>query len=322
MNRKIIFVPQYPTPMRYQQWWLWKIPIKFEKAGFDVHVLGKDKIDEMHHRRDCIITNQAMFSPIHAAIELECAQMEEYMSLKIDKSDILFLADISFPGLFSNVLFHKKPDKLFAFCHATSMNFKDYFAKDRDLKFLIEMTHSQLFDKIFIGSEYHKEKLGWDNTVVTYLPFHPFFSYINTKVHDIVSASRPTPQKVCADTERRVEAAFSKIVRKSTGSWEEYFTFLSESKILLITSYEDTFGYQIVDAIMNGCVPIAPNRCAYPELLPKEYLYNNDDELFTLIDLVLEGKLKVPKLLCEDQMNNFYNKIINEMIKEVKDYPF
>ncbi len=184
------------------------------------------------------------------------------------------------------------------------------------------MTHSQLFDKIFIGSEYHKEKLGWDNTVVTYLPFHPFFSYINTKVHDIVSASRPTPQKVCADTERRVEAAFSKIVRKSTGSWEEYFTFLSESKILLITSYEDTFGYQIVDAIMNGCVPIAPNRCAYPELLPKEYLYNNDDELFTLIDLVLEGKLKVPKLLCEDQMNNFYNKIINEMIKEVKDYPF
>lgn len=321
MNKRIIFVPQYPTPMRYQEWWFSELEQEFRGAGFDVHVLGKDKMYEMVHRRGIVPTNTAMFSPIHAAIEFECAQIEEYMALKIDKSDILFLSDISFPGLFCNVLFHKKPDHLFAFCHATSINHLDYFSKIRDLKFPIETTHSKLFDAVFVGSEYHKARLQWGNTVVTYLPFHPFQSYDGVRVNDIVSASRPTPQKVCADTERRVEAAFSKIVRKSTSTWQEYFTFLSESKVLLITSHEDTFGYQIVDAIMNGCIPIAPNRCAYPELLAKEYLYNNDDELFGLIDRALWGLLPLPKLKCRVGMNNFYNTIINEINKEI-DYPF
>lgn len=301
--------------MRYQEWWFWKLPMEFTAAGYDVHVLGKDKAHEMIHRRT-VPNNTAMFSPVGMAIEFECAQIEEYMSMKVDKSDILFLADISFPGLFCDVLFHKRPDTMFAYCHATSMNYKDYFAEDRDLKFPIETTHSKLFDKIFIGSEYHQEKLGWGNTVVTYLPFHPFVSYEKPKIHDIVSASRPTPQKVNADIEREVEAVYSKIVRKGVKTWREYFSFLSESKVLLITSFEDTFGYQIVDAIMNGCTPIAPNRCAYPELLPKEYLYNDTEELFILLDNVLWGLLEPPKLLCEDAMNNFYNKIIKEMENE------
>jgi len=298
--------------MRYQEWWFWKLEDEFIKAGYEVFVVGKDKVNKMTK----IASKAEMFSPINAAIEFECVQIEEYMSLELRDDDILFLCDISFPGVFCNTLFHKRPKKMFAFCHATSLNIFDYFSKDSPIKFSIETAHAKLFDTVFVGSNYHKEKLGWDNTFVTYLPFHPFDSFSGIRTNFIVSASRPTPQKVDSELEKRVVKRFSKIIRKTTNSWEEYFRFLGNSKVLLITSYEDTFGYQIVDAIMNGCIPIAPNRCAYPELLQNEYLYNSDEELFNILDAALWGLLDVPKLKCKNEMNNFYNTIVDEMKKE------
>ena len=72
---------------------------------------------------------------------------------------------------------------------------------------------------------------------------------------------------------------------------------------------------------MNGCIPIAPNRCAYPELLPKEYLYNDEEELLQKIDAALWGMLDVPRLKCKNQMDDFYDRIIEEINKEVQ-YPF
>jgi hypothetical protein len=255
----------------------------------------------------------SMFSPINAAIEFECAQIDEYMNMELRDDDILFVADISFPGFFCNALFHKRIDKMFAFCHATSLNHKDYFEDVRNVKFPVETSHAAMFNKVFVGSKYHQDKLGWNNTIVTYLPFHPFSSFKSEKINEIISASRPTPQKVDLQLESVVEEKFSDIIRKDTRSWEEYFKFLSESTVLLISAAEDTFGYQIVDGIMNGCIPIAPNRCAYPELLSKEYLYNNKEELFKIIDDALWGLLDVPKLKCKNQMIDFYDKIIKEI---------
>lgn len=315
--KRIIFVPQYPTQNRYQEWWLRKFSEEFIKAGFNVHVLGATKAYEMKMTRG----NLSMFSPIHASIEFECAQIDEYMNMDIQDDDILFVADISFPGFFCNALFHKRTDKMFAFCHATSLNYKDYFEKVRNVKYPVETSHAAMFNKVFVGSKYHQDKLGWHNTVVTYLPFPPFLPQKNIKKYEIISASRPTSQKVDLQLESMVEEKISKIVRKDTRSWTEYFKFISESTVLLITSHEDTFGYQIVDAIMNGCIPIAPNRCAYPELLPKEYLYNDEEELLQKIDAALWGMLDVPRLKCKNQMDDFYDRIIEEINKEVQ-YPF
>jgi len=44
--RRIIFVPQYPTPMRYQEWWISEFPKKFREAGFEVKVLGEKYLKE------------------------------------------------------------------------------------------------------------------------------------------------------------------------------------------------------------------------------------------------------------------------------------
>lgn len=296
---------------------MWKFKLEFEKAGFKVIVLGEDYANSMKHRRGTM----SMFSPVHAAIEFECRQIDEFMNLNIQEDDYLFLADLSFPGFFANVLFHKPVKNSFVFCHATSLNNYDYFSDVVDTKFSAETTHSYMFKKVFVGSEYHKNKLFWPNIVVTYLPFPPIFTHgayldFNYRENDIISVSRPSKQKVTVEIEQLVEKKYGEIIRRDVRTWNEYSKFLNNSKVLLITANEETFGYQVVDAIMHGCIPIAKNNFSYPELLPEEYLYQTMDELYERLDNALSGKLKVPSLLCHDQMVDFYYRIVDEMLGE------
>lgn len=303
--RRIIFVPQYPAKMRYQEWWYTKLPVEFTQRGYDVVTLGKGDKNVNY--------NQEMFSPIRVSIQFEIQQIYEFLDLHVVDDDILFLSDLSFPGLFTNVLYHKRCKNMFAFCHATSLNRYDYFEAYKDSKFLVETGFSKMFKKVFVGSEYHKKKLEWNNTVVTYLPFPPFEPKQENKTINIISVARPSIQKRDEILEFFVEKRFGNILRPSCNSWEEYFRYLSMSKILLVTANEDTFGYQIIDAILNGCIPIARNKFAYPEILPSEYLYNNVAELLQKIEQALDGQLPVPKIQCEYQMEHFYDTIIEEI---------
>jgi len=63
---------------------------------------------------------------------------------------------------------------------------------------------------------------------------------------------------------------------------------------------------------MNNTIVFAPNKLCFPELLPKEYLYLNYEEL----DLKLRRVLNYPedykpldKLLCNDLCEKFYENI-------------
>jgi len=307
---RIIFVPQYPTKMRYQSWWFWKFPEELRKAGFNVLTLGEDYAAQLEAETGDI----EMFSPIDKAIDFETAQINEYMNLTLKDDDILFLADISFPGFFTGALYHKKPKRCFAFCHATSKNDLDYFAPVYYSKFTVEEAHAQMFNTIFIGSHYHGTKLHWPNSVVTRLPYPPMIYASGEKKYDIVSVSRPTPQKVDSDIETLVEIEFkTQIVRKEHDTWLKYYTFLNQSKVLLITSKEETFGYQVIDAILAGCIPLAPNKFSYPELLERPYLYDNREELLTCIEEALDGWMEVPEVLCHQEMEDFFNNIVEVM---------
>ena len=60
-------------------------------------------------------------------------------------------------------------------------------------------------------------------------------------------------------------------------------------------SNQENFGISIVEAIRYGCLPLLPNRLAYPEVLPKAYhatyLYRNQTDLTEkLTRLITEGQ--------------------------------
>ena len=101
----------------------------------------------------------------------------------------------------------------------------------------------------------------------------------------------------------------------STGKYiiDDYYKYISESKVMIISAREETYGYQVIDAVLNNCVPIASNKFSYRDILPREYLYNNEEELYTLISKVLEGKLSVPQLLNQKFVAAFWDRMVNYM---------
>jgi hypothetical protein len=319
MNR-LIFVPQCPTHLRYQQFWFFEFPEQFRKYFDSVLVLGENYyLNETKHKRN----NTSMFSPINTSIDFETQQIKEYMNIDITSNDILFLADISFPGFFTGVLYHKPCPKMYAFCHASAKNAYDYWAPVRKYKWGLECQHAKLFNKIFVGTKYHQRKLGWKNTIVTGLPDPPFPGYgIKTeKTIDIISVARPNIQKINKKVEKKVEKKFGKIVRtceiNMITNWISYYRYLKMSKVLLLTSKEETWGYQVIDAVLNNCIPIAPNKFSYPELLPKKYLYDSYEELENIIKKALDYSLETPyiKLYQMRMIDNFYANICGVMKK-------
>jgi hypothetical protein len=298
---RLILVPQYPTKLRYQQWWWHDFQQKLSPY-FDLIVLGApEKVLQSVQGSD--------FAPMKKAIDFELQQIQEYMTLDLLEDDILLLNDIGFPGLFAQVLLHKRPKKCYAICHATAKNRFDYFAADRKIKYPIEKHIAQLFNTIFIGSEYHKRKLGWPNICVSGLPF-PFVHPLDEqeRIHDIVCVSRPTKQKRNKRLEKLVETFLHrKIIVPNAKNWAQYESFLHQSKIMLITATEETFGYQVIDALQQGCIPVAPNKLSYPEILPKQCLYDTEKEMLTILMQALAGQLECPAL----PKDNFYEILIN-----------
>jgi len=310
----LYFVPQLPSEGRYTTWWLTEFVKNFDKYFDDVIILGEDMIENLTHERD----DFKEFSNAKYSALLEIAQIEDYLYISESPDDVLFCTDISFPGLFSNILYTKPfCGKKFIFCHATAKNKYDYFSDIRSSKFRVETGHSMLFDKVFVGSEYHKNKLKWDNVEVVRLPPPPYDVISNqvlAKCYDMISVSRPCKQKVQLKLERKVQNLVgTKIVRKTFTNSEEYSKFLSQAKILFISSLEDTFNYTIMDAIRCGCVPVAPRSLCFPEILPDEYLYDGVIEASRVCKKILRGDLGVPRMLCHDEVENFFQNIVEYM---------
>lgn len=306
---RLIIVPQFPTKMRYQEWWWDDFPKELSFYFTEIFVLGSASSVGI----PCVEGSQ-MFSPINAAVLFELSQINEYQSLELKEDDVLLLNDLSFPGLFAHVLFHKRPKKCFAICHGTSKNRYDYFGKDRKSKWSVESGIAKLFNKVIVGSQYHQKKLKWDNIEVIPFPVYlkdiPMWTF---KREGIVCVSRPGIQKVNKRLEKLVEEHFScKIARPSCKDWHSYYRELSKYRVMLITSKEETYGYQVIDAIIGGCVPIAPNSCSYPEMLPPEYLYNSPEEMLLLIEKALDKKLLGRRKIIDPK---FYNRLANLMLQ-------
>jgi hypothetical protein len=293
--------------MRYQEFWYTDFKKEFEKY-FDIIILGEKYINNSFDS----VSSFKDFSIFDKAIEFEQCQISEFLKLKIKDDDILFISDLSFPGLFTSVLYHKSVKNCFAFCHATSRNNYDYFCKYRNSKWLVEKGYSKLFKKVFVATEYHKNKLGWKNIEVIGVPKPSFNTPVNyNKIHNIISVSRDNIQKRNKTIENLINE-FELIKRISEyDNWTDYYQFIADSKILLITSKEESFGYSVLDAVMNNCIPIAPNNFSFPELLPKDYLYNSTNELISLIKkYLIPENFKIPKLLNQNLIDNFYENLI------------
>ena len=66
-------------------------------------------------------------------------------------------------------------------------------------------------------------------------------------------------------------------------SRKEYIQWLQRGAIVISTARQENFGIAVVEAIRFGCVPLLPDRLAYPEIIPQQFhsavLYENTGDL-------------------------------------------
>jgi len=102
-------------------------------------------------------------------------------------------------------------------------------------------------------------------------------------------------------------------------SRDDYLGVLSESSIAVSTSIHDFQGLAVMEAADAGCVPVLPERLAYPEIFDEKYLYKTSDSLkkeaencAELIIKLAEEKAEAPDMKkCRwENLKNQYRKLL------------
>ena len=61
----------------------------------------------------------------------------------------------------------------------------------------------------------------------------------------------------------------------------DYINALKESHVVLSTALHEFQGLAMLEGAAHGCIPLAPNRLAYPEWVNKNYLYEDSKDVHT-----------------------------------------
>lgn len=192
-----------------------------------------------------------------------------------------------------------------------------------------EQSFHDCCDFVFTGSEFHRQnilrkfKISPDKVIATGQPFS--IDWMNAQlnpegpVHPLAANAFAWPHRLAAEkglnelialathmpsvdfvvlsgssvpasNEVRCKGLSNiKVLDSLTKS--QYYSFLRHCKGFISTSYQETFGYSLHEAIALECPIIAPNRACYGEVLQnKNCLYSNERELIEKVSAVCSGQ--------------------------------
>ncbi len=97
--------------------------------------------------------------------------------------------------------------------------------------------------------------------------------------------------KIFDEAKRRLS---SEIIHFGYAPKEKYIDLLSRANVSLVTSRQDFFGISFVEALAAGCLPVLPERLAFPEHIPDHLLnrvsYNHDEEIPDLLEKLIDER--------------------------------
>jgi len=220
----------------------------------------------------------------------------------IEDGDTFFFSDIWFPGIESIAYmnyFTGINAKITGIIHAGSFTDTDFV---RDMERWAKNFEDIIFDiadTVFCASEFikadiiKKRMIDPNKLVVTGLPVDHLGldPYVGTEKENIVIFNgRLCDEKqpwLFDELERQIldcdigatciKTQDLKLDRKG------YYELLAKSKVVVSYALQENFGFGIAEAAYLGCTPIVPNRLVYPELYPKENLFDNFEESVDMV---------------------------------------
>jgi hypothetical protein len=322
----IHILPQCPFKNRYTEDWIDVWEREMSNLNIDYKIIGgKTPIESI-----------GLFSNFKVAMNYELDQYKQLLKEK-DIEEILFL-DIDFPGFnpsLVHLLKHINPDlKAYGYVHAGSWCNKDIFYNEKGKKEL-ELSTFKLFDKLFVATEYHRNKIcnfferNFVNMEVVGLPFYRqdvlnkvdrVKGWDEKKYIFFSGRKEQSDMENWRDTLKFIEkwSDFEVKTYDDIRTRKEYFDMLNNSKISISFKIEETFGLSQLEAYSLKCVPLSPNHYSYKEIFPKKYLYYTQNN----IQLFFQNNIQEFQILKEDEIDfekyeNSISKIFN-LIEENK----
>jgi glycosyltransferase involved in cell wall biosynthesis len=271
---------------------------------------------------------KGMFLDAANTIKTKSYQMQEIAKLyeegKVNNDTKFFFSDIWFPGIESLAYlnyFYKVNPKITGVIHAGSFTDTDFV---RDMERWAKNFEDVVFDiatEIYCASEFIKNDIIKKRLVnpeklkVTSLPLDSTLKqYHNPNKENIVifngrlcDEKQPwlfdALKKVFNDLGEKVEFIKTQELNLSK---DEYYNLLAKSKVVVSYALQENFGFGVNEAVSLGCVPVLPNRLVYPEIYPKEYLFNTFDESVLLTMDAIKGDLKPIQLDFNNSINSWF----------------
>jgi len=72
-----------------------------------------------------------------------------------------------------------------------------------------------------------------------------------------------------------------------------YITLLKQADLVVSTARHEFYGIAVLEAVRAGCLPLLPQRLAYPELFPTRFLYEDKDFAARLRELLVGSKFAI-----------------------------
>lgn len=201
---KIWYLPLQPLEERYTKQWYTLFVNEFKRRGLLHYTVGGESLTDR--------VEVGTFLDVNSTLYWQASQLRDVAELfrnkEIKDGDIFFAADVEFWGIESIrylATLNGVDVKLMGFCHAGSYTHEDFFAKCAPFAKWYEFAWGQIFDKIFVGSYYHKLRLVKDRSILAdkiFVTGNPYdidgVKAIIPKVKKIkrvIHTNRPDPEK-------------------------------------------------------------------------------------------------------------------------------
>lgn len=283
---RIFDLPIEPYEERYtEQWYRW-FADAYKELGVDaVRINGFSLTNTIESGSvlDAYGTNVWKFSQLQRVVEM-------LRNDEIKDGDVLFFHDLWFPGIEALQYIRNVTGKkfyIYGILHAGTWDNADFTYRTgmRPWARHIERAWMDMFDAVFLGSQFHKDIItrycikefpggvfDFDKLHVTGIPFeyHEVQRLNNPKENIVVFPHRLDPEKnpELFDTlkqelqDKYPDWKFIK-TKDVCSTKEEYYQLLGKSKIAVSFPNQETFGFAMLEAIANNCTTVVTDGLSY-----------------------------------------------------------
>lgn len=302
MKKRVIYVPLENIEQRYT-----KMMNESISVMSDIVLYPEFNYPNVIEKGQFLDVNKTI---IFKSLQLQMIS-EMFYKGEVKENDVFLIGDIFFPGIESIRYMAELQNikvEIYGFNYAGRADITDFVQGLSNWADYSEKAYHLICDGVFVGSEKHRSNVidhfGIDSRkihVTGYIWDRDFVNSIHQSgtfakqdfvvfphrlckekgMNEFLEFAENTPlQIVITSSGNRVDFDLpDNVTYLSNLTKKEYYEILDKAKYYLSTAYQETFGYTLQEAIHYGCEIAVPRRACYPEMVPKEALYNEVSDI-------------------------------------------